>query len=104
MLDIIVYVMACIMALVLTRALFSEGAGNEHLMRYGRYIMLERLKNPHVYSCHNCAHHHYYTGPMGHRCYGRKKRVDNLRSFPFRTDQKCFKPQKMVSIYNLEDM
>jgi hypothetical protein len=107
MIDVIVFSMALIMVLVMLQAILSKGAGIQHFKRYGRYIMLERAaykENGYPTSCIYCAHHYHYTGPMGHRCYGRKRRVDNLRSFPFKTPQRCFKYKKMISIYDLGDL
>jgi len=56
-------------------------------------------KKPHAESCYGCRHRWYhetaigevtYDGPSGHVCDGHKKAVGNLKSFPFKTKQKCF--------------
>lgn len=58
----------------------------------------------HPRSCINCAHcwHHESNigevesdGPSGWVCDG-KAGVQNLRSFPFRTEQPCFSPNTKV--------
>ena len=52
-------------------------------------------------NCLNCAHHEWY-GPDNYEmslwvetegwvCTGRKENVHNLKSFPFKKEQKCFK-------------
>ena len=65
-------------------------------------VVLHRLVRPSVHprsclNCANCWHHEASvgeetsTGPSGWVCEGRTG-VQNLRSFPFRTEQKCFVP------------
>lgn len=55
---------------------------------------------PHAESCYNCRHRWYHEhdigevvniGNEGHVCDGHKTPgVANLKSFPFKTKQKCF--------------
>lgn len=66
-------------------------------------MTISTKRNIHEKSCVNCTHCWYdepECGPVtdwSHDawvCDGRKEMVENLRSFPFITKQKCFKLRK----------
>lgn len=64
--------------------------------------------NIHLESCVFCKHNQYEDDCIasGYVCYGRKEMVGNLKSFPFRTRQKCFEKSefadKQAEIFGIE--
>jgi len=101
MINIIVFALILPMVLLMVRGIFSNGAGTLPISIDQYYKNRSKFLNGANGCCLFCKHYYHYSGPMQHRCYGRKKRVDNLKSFPFKTKQKCFKSYPILSIYKL---